>query len=52
VGLEIGEAAKPSFTVEFDRAALVRWVVTDVALIHSRLGEIRHTVLGRWPLRG
>jgi 2'-5' RNA ligase len=30
----------------------IRWTVRDFVLMHSLLGETRHTVLGRWDLRG
>ena len=30
----------------------IRWIVREFVLIHSLLGETRHTALGRWDLRG
>jgi tRNA(adenine34) deaminase len=30
----------------------VAWKVQELVLVHSVLGETRHEVLGRWPLRG
>jgi 2'-5' RNA ligase len=30
----------------------VAWTVRELVLVHSFLGETRHEVLGRWPLRG
>jgi 2'-5' RNA ligase len=29
----------------------IRWTVREFVLIHSLLGETKHTVLGRWNLR-
>jgi tRNA(adenine34) deaminase len=35
------------------RAVLpVTWKVQELVLVHSVLGETRHEILGRWPLRG
>jgi 2'-5' RNA ligase len=30
----------------------ISWTVREFALVHSLLGETKHTVLGRWTLRG
>jgi tRNA(adenine34) deaminase len=30
----------------------VTWKVQELVLVHSVLGETRHEILGRWPLRG
>lgn len=29
-----------------------RWLVDELVLIHSHVGETRHDILGRWPLTG
>ena len=33
-----------------ERVAPVSWVADDLVLIHSRVGQTRHEVLGRWRL--
>lgn len=30
----------------------IAWMVNELVLVHSLLGQTRHVVLGRWPLRG
>lgn len=30
----------------------VHWTVHELVLVHSFIGETRHEVLGRWPMRG
>jgi 2'-5' RNA ligase len=49
----------PHVTLLYDRQTVdaqgitpVSWRVTEFVLVHSLLGQSRHIVLGRWPLRG
>jgi 2'-5' RNA ligase len=30
----------------------IGWTVSELVLIHSLIGQSKHVVLGRWPLRG
>ena len=59
----LGRWAKPRFTphvtmlyddrsVEEQAIAAVGWTVREFVLVHSELGQTRHVLLGRWPLRG
>ncbi|HEY4165013.1 MAG TPA: 2'-5' RNA ligase family protein [Dongiaceae bacterium] len=49
----------PHVTLLYDRQTVdaqgitpVSWRVTEFVLVHSLLGQSRHIILGRWPLRG
>ena len=59
----LGRWAKPQFNphvtmlyddqnVEEQAVEPVSWTAREFVLVHSQLGETRHIVLGRWPLRG
>ena len=59
----LGRWAKPQFTphvtmlyddrcVEEQAVEAVGWTAREFVLVHSQLGQTRHIVLGRWPLRG
>ncbi len=39
-------------SVEEQAVERVSWTVREFVLVHSELGQTRHVVLGRWPLRG
>ena len=39
-------------TVERHDIRPISWMVTDLVLVHSLLGQTRHVIVGRWPLRG
>lgn len=48
----------PHVTLLYDDRAVasqpvepVRWVAREFVLVHSLIGQTRHIVLGRWPLR-
>lgn len=50
-------AFTPHLTLMYDEARVaertvepIRWTVREVVLVHSAIGQRRHTVLGRWPL--
>jgi len=58
-GLQIAAQAhfKPHLTLLYDRGSVpeqavapIQWTVREFFLIHSRIGQSRHEVLGRWPL--
>jgi len=49
----------PHVTLLYDDRAVqeqavepVSWMVREFVLVHSLIGQTRHIVLGRWPLRG
>ncbi|MGH8783139.1 2'-5' RNA ligase family protein [Paraburkholderia sp.] len=41
-----------SLPVQRQAVQTIGWPVREFLLVHSVLGESRHEVLGRWPLRG
>ncbi|AYV47846.1 2'-5' RNA ligase [Caulobacter flavus] len=59
LGKQVARQFNPHVTLLYDRAlapetptAPVSWTVSEFVLIHSLLGQTRHVVLGRWPLKG
>jgi 2'-5' RNA ligase len=49
---------KPHITLLYDDAAIepraiepITWTVGEFFLVHSRIGETRHELIRRWPLR-
>ncbi|MBI1683154.1 2'-5' RNA ligase family protein [Caulobacter hibisci] len=58
LGKQVAKQFNPHVTLLYDRSlapetpvAPVSWTVSEVVLIHSLLGQTRHIVLGRWPLK-
>jgi 2'-5' RNA ligase len=58
LGADRPHAFKPHVTLLYDRKMLseqevapISWTATEVLLIHSFIGQKRHEVLGRYPLR-
>ncbi len=59
LGKQVARQFNPHVTLLYDRALApdtpvdsVSWTVSEFVLIHSLLGQTRHIVLGRWPLKG
>ncbi|PVM86550.1 2'-5' RNA ligase family protein [Caulobacter endophyticus] len=59
LGKQVARQFNPHVTLLYDRALApetpvepVSWTVGEFVLIHSLLGQTRHIVLGRWPLKG
>lgn len=59
LGKQVARQFNPHVTLLYDRALApetpvepVSWGVSEFLLIHSLLGQTRHIVLGRWPLKG
>lgn len=38
--------------VPYQAVEAIGWTVRDFVLVHSRLGQTSHIILGRWPLAG
>jgi 2'-5' RNA ligase len=58
IGRYVRSRFKPHMTLLYDRKHMatqpiepVCWTVRELVLVHSVVGERRHIVLGRWPLR-
>ncbi len=58
LGKQVARQFNPHVTLLYDRGLApetavepVSWPVSEFVLIHSLLGQTRHIVLGRWPLR-
>lgn len=59
LGKQVARQFNPHVTLLYDRAVAsetpvepVSWSVSEFVLVHSLLGQTRHIVLGRWPLKG
>lgn len=59
LGAWVDKSFTPHMTLAYEPQVVERhdirqiaWMVNELVLVHSLLGQTRHLVLGRWPLRG
>lgn len=59
LGKQVARQFNPHVTLLYDPRVIpdkpatpVSWTARELVLVHSLLGQTRHVVLGRWPLRG
>jgi RNA 2',3'-cyclic 3'-phosphodiesterase len=58
-GVRVTRSFTPHVTLLYDEQIVpeetiepVSWTVNEFALVHSQVGQMRHIIRGRWPLRG